>query len=63
MKPTLGFPNISPNSRRSSKRKPSRPQSHSRFAAFMFIFWSIFATMAAAATIAGGDLPLILGGM
>ena len=63
MKPTLKFPEVSPNGRRSLKRKPRRPESHSRFAAFMVIFWSIFATMAAAAAIASGDLPLILGGM
>lgn len=63
MKPTQRFPDVSLNNSSASKPKLARPEPRSRFAAFMVIFWSIFATMAAAATIASGELPLFLGGM
>lgn len=63
MKPIQRFPDVSLNSRSASKPKAARPEPRSRFAVFMVIFWSIFVTVAAAATIASGDLPLFLGGM
>ena len=45
------------------RRQSVRLRSHSRLAAYCVFFCTLFASMAAAATVASGELPLILGGL
>lgn len=45
------------------RHRSVRLRFHSRLAAYFVLFCTLFASMAVAATVASGELPLILGGL
>ena len=51
------------NSASSSRHQRLAKRSHSRLAAYFVFFCAVFTSMAAAATVASWDLPLMLGGL